>query len=93
VNTYLFYDITKLWLKFFGSVSKLTVPWMGRNSGRYPKTPPPESLKGAIKVANKWLKTQAVLVEGKSELENKNKRGLGTKSSQGNEVLDTCAWT
>jgi hypothetical protein len=68
-NTH-FYDITKLWFKYFGTVRKFTVQWIDDipvkhqafrvNDTLWPPGPP-ESLGGAVKVANKRLKTVAVL--------------------------------
>jgi hypothetical protein len=65
-----FYDITKLWFKYFGTVRKFTVQWIDDipvkhqafrvNDTLWPPGPP-KSLGGAVKVANKRLKTVAVL--------------------------------
>jgi hypothetical protein len=69
VNIQHFYDVTKLWFKYFGTVSKFTVVWKDSKpwkQGDFRLAPdPPEALKGAIRVANKWLKTEAILVKAK----------------------------
>ncbi|EPE35181.1 hypothetical protein GLAREA_10877 [Glarea lozoyensis ATCC 20868] len=50
----MFYDITKLWLSHFSTVTKLKVVWKLCEAGvNYSPTCPPRSLQGAIKVANK----------------------------------------
>ncbi|KAF4634188.1 hypothetical protein G7Y89_g3917 [Cudoniella acicularis] len=107
VNVHQFYDITKLWFKYFSTVVNFTVIWtnvsiQGNKSvfGRAPY--PPEALKGAIRVANKWLKVEAVLVEEKGELQMKRQgntvrsEGRGMSRSrdmaQGSE-LEIFTWT
>jgi hypothetical protein len=71
VNIQHFYDVTKLWFKYFGTVSKFTVVWKDSKpwkQGDFRLAPdPPEALKGAIRVANKWLEIEAILIKGKSQ--------------------------
>lgn len=73
VNTHDFYNVTKLWFKYFGTIRKFTVVWSQFwQPGAYriiPVAPePPKSLEGAVRVANKRLETEAVLVKGKGQV-------------------------
>ncbi|TVY16833.1 hypothetical protein LARI1_G006509 [Lachnellula arida] len=71
VDIHHFYDITKVWFKYFGTVLNFTVVWKDSKpwkEGDFRVPPdPPEVLKTAIRVANKWLKIESVFVKGKSQ--------------------------
>ncbi|KAF8857733.1 hypothetical protein BDZ45DRAFT_674486 [Acephala macrosclerotiorum] len=66
-----FYDITKGWFKYFGTVLDFAVvwkaskPWKAGDSEGPPD--PPEALKTAIRVADTWLGTKSVFVKEKSQ--------------------------
>jgi len=60
VNVHEFYAVTKLWFRYFGTVRKFTV--VCTILLKY-GTEPPETLMHCIRVANKWLKREAVLVK------------------------------
>jgi hypothetical protein len=73
VNIHHFYNVTKLWFKYFGTVRKFTVMWSEawnpKNHRAVLATPePPRTLKGAIGVANKRLNAEAVLVKAAGEI-------------------------
>jgi len=63
-----FYNITKIWFKYFGTVTKFTVNWT--NTRARMLASPPAGLLGCIKVANKRLQTECVLVKGTMQVKN-----------------------
>jgi hypothetical protein len=104
VNTQHFYNIVKLWFKYFGIIQKFTVvwsqlwkPWNFRTIRVAPE--PPEALNGAIKVANKWLKTEAVLFKSTGQMMKQDNptfsRGRMFNNSGATDVqeLEMYAWT
>jgi hypothetical protein len=93
VNLTPFYDVTKIWIKYFGSVTTLKVSRMGPRTEDHPPTgrgeivkEAPDSLKGAIKVANKWFRREAVVKKGTET------RWIRDERKPGNCVVDTCEW-
>jgi hypothetical protein len=74
-----FYNVAKLWFKYFGNVTRFKVVWtntgpwalsstyfeLNSDRARYREVKPPKSLLDCIKVANKWLGTEGILVKGK----------------------------
>ncbi|TVY43247.1 hypothetical protein LCER1_G009020, partial [Lachnellula cervina] len=103
INIQKFYDITKMWLKYFGSVLQFTVVWKDIRPWkvgdcRLPPDPP-EALKAAIKVANKWLKTDSSFFKGMTQ---ERKQVKTTHSNPGmfrgpiavlGPELETFTWT
>ncbi|PQE05684.1 hypothetical protein CJF31_00004401 [Rutstroemia sp. NJR-2017a BVV2] len=65
-----FYDITKLWFKYFGTVLDFAVVWKAGKPKPWEVVAPPdppEALKAATKNADKWLGIKSLLVKGKSQ--------------------------
>jgi hypothetical protein len=65
-----FYDITKLWFKYFGTVLDFAVVWKAGKPKPWEVVAPPdppEALKAATRNADKWLGIKSLLVKGKSQ--------------------------
>ena len=73
-----FYNVTKLWFKYLRTVTKFDVVWTNAGSLSPYANPamlsPPPALHGCIKIANKWLKTEGVLVKGKMQVKKSEHR-------------------
>ncbi|TVY36332.1 hypothetical protein LOCC1_G007918 [Lachnellula occidentalis] len=70
VNIREFYAVTKLWFRYLGTVRTFTLVWtVLLNDESEDKFEPPEALNCCIRIANKWLKREAMFVKGESPKE------------------------
>lgn len=73
VNTHDFYNVVKLRFRYFGTTRKFTVVWSQfwqPGAYRIMQVAPerPRSLEGAVRIANKRLKTEAIHIKGKEQV-------------------------